>query len=266
MSRNLRIILFASCLVVALLGAACAWAYLASREVPHFYTAALAQPSTSAHEASDQLIREAAALVSDLRKSGRWQALFTTEQINGWLADDLLKNHPTLLPPTVSEPRVAIVDNQLMLGFRWQQPRWNVVVSLAADVYLREPNVVAVRIRKVRAGGLPLPLKNLLNDLIAAGRGLDLQIDEQQIEGDPLLLITPPQDGEFGDLLVQLESLELYDGQLYVAGRSQRGDRSLPPWPPAPIAPPNRLVKVKPSSRTPTALGHRLAGVAERCH
>ena len=235
--------------------------------MPHFYTAALAQPSTSAHEASDQLIREAAALVSDLRKSGRWQALFTTEQINGWLADDLLKNHPTLLPPTVSEPRVAIEDNQLMLGFRWQQPRWNVVVSLAADVYLREPNVVAVRIRKVRAGGLPLPLKNLLNDLIAAGRGLDLQIDEQQIEGDPLLLITPPQDGELrrpvGSAgIAGAARRPTLRGRPQPAGRSIAAPRGRPPRSPRRTG----ERKSNRSSRTPTALGHRLAVVVERCH
>lgn len=228
-SRNLRIILLVSCAAAAILAAAAGWAYCVSRQVPPFYSAALAQPSSSVHQASDALLREAAALVSDLRKSGRWQAFFTAEQINGWLADDLQKNHPTLLPATVSDPRVAIENNQLMVGFRWQQSRWNVVVSLAAEVYLREPNVVAVRIHKVRAGGLPLPLKHLLHDLIAAGRALDLQIEEQQIDGDPLLLITPPQDGDYGNLLVQLESLELHDGQLYVAGRTQRGDRSLPP-------------------------------------
>jgi hypothetical protein len=228
-SRKLRIILLACCTSAAVLAAVFGWLYGLSREVPPFYTAALAQPSTAVHQASDALLREAAALVSALRKNGPWQALFTTEQINGWLADDLLKNHPSLLPETVGEPRVAIENNQLMIGFRWQQPQWPVIVSLAAEVYLREPNVVAVRIRKVRAGGLPLPLKNLLHDLIAAGRSLDLQIDEQQIDGDPLLLITPPQDGDYGDLLVQLESLELHDGQLYVAGRSQRGDHSLPP-------------------------------------
>ena len=229
MSRKFRIILILSCAAATLLAAASAWAYWVSRQVPPFYAAALAQPAETAHQASDAMLREAAALVSDLRKSGRWQALFTAEQINGWLADDLQKNHPTLLPNTISDPRVAIENNQLMLGFRWQQPKWSVVVSLAAEVYLREPNVVAVRIRKVRAGGLPLPLKNLLHDLIAAGRGLDLQIEEQQIEGDPLLLITPPQDGDYGNLLVQLESLELHDGQLYVAGRSQRGEHTLPP-------------------------------------
>ncbi len=224
-----RTMLIVSCAAATMLAAAGAWAYWVSRQVPPFYAAALAQPTASVHQASDALLRETAALVSDLRKSGRWQAQFTADQINGWLADDLEKNHPSLLPATISEPRVAIENNRLMIGFRWQRPRWSVVVSLSADVYLREPNVVAVRIRKVRAGGLPLPLKNVLHDLIAAGRSLDLQIEEQQIEGDPLLLITPPQDGDYGNLLVQLDSLELHDGQLYVAGRTQRGDQSLPP-------------------------------------
>ncbi len=229
MSRMLKIALLSISGVALVLLAAAGWAYLSSRTVPPFYAQALARPADTVHEDSDALVRKAAGLFNDLRKSGRWQALFTADQINGWLADDLLKNYPSLLPPTITEPRVAIENGRLMLGFRWHQPNWTVVVSAETEVYLRHPNTIAVRVRKLRAGNLPLPLKNLLNELAASGRKLDLQIVESEIDGDPLLLITPPQDRQYNDLVVQLDSLELRDGQLHVSGRSQRGTQPLPP-------------------------------------
>jgi hypothetical protein len=68
-----------------------------------------------------------------------------------------------------------------------------------------------------------------VDELIAAGRRLDFQIDKRQLDGDPLLLIAPPENGEYNDSMVQLEALELRDGQLYLAGRTEKGARPTGP-------------------------------------
>jgi len=229
MVRRLRLIIAIFSGSLAALAIAAGWFYWASHRVPPFYAAALAEPTETAHEASDALLRGVAALFNDLRHAGHWQAQFSIDQINGWLADDMLRNHPTLFPSEISEPRLGVENDRLMLGFRWHGKRWTLVVSLEAELYLREINVVAVRIHKLRAGSLPLPLEDLVDDLVAAGRRLDLQIDKRQLDGDPLLLIAPPQDGEYNDSLVQLEALQLRDGQLYLAGRTEKGARPAGP-------------------------------------
>ena len=41
---------------------------------------------------SRELESRATALYSDAKQIGRWQALFTSEQINGWLATQLAEN------------------------------------------------------------------------------------------------------------------------------------------------------------------------------
>src|SRR5215467_5920384 len=73
---------------VAMLAAVLGGLYWACQQSPPFYNQALAQDPATAHSASDALVRQAAELASDVRRPGRWQAQFTAEQINGWLAYD----------------------------------------------------------------------------------------------------------------------------------------------------------------------------------
>ena len=50
---------------------------------------------------------------------GRWQALFTAEQINGWMAVDLARNFPNTLPPGVVDPRVDIRPEGVTVACRY---------------------------------------------------------------------------------------------------------------------------------------------------
>jgi hypothetical protein len=215
-----RIHLVVALSTAAILLSAVGGLYWASQQTPAFYTQALDQDPAAVHEASDGMLRQTAALASGLRKQGHWEAMFSASQINGWLAYDVRKNHSTLLPPDVSDPRVAFGDDGLKIAFRWQSPGWSTVVALEADLYLHAINVVGVRIRNARAGKLPLPLGGFLNDVIESGREIGLQIEQQQIEGDPLLLVTLPTSFAKSDKSLSLETLELRDGALYIAGQS----------------------------------------------
>ncbi len=200
------------------------WLYWASQQTPAFYAEALACSQTAAQQSSDRMLHQTAALLSDIRRPGQWQAIFTADQINGWLAYDVERNHPHLFPREVTDPRVAFENDRLMIAFRWRKPGWAAIVSLQAELYLQDINIIAVRIRNVRAGKLPLPIGSLLEEIAASGRELGLAVDQQLIEGDPLLLITlPASDNDTGKRM-SLESLELHEGELYVAGQSGRTD------------------------------------------
>ena len=216
---SIAALLLALLVVLSILGA-----YFASRQVPQFYTEALAAERPAQAEAGHELERRALELRNELQRAGQWKATFTDDQINGWLAVDLVEKFPDLLPPEVQAPRVAINQEEVQLAFRYHSPEVDTVVSFAASVALtEETNVVAVRIRRARAGALPIPLTQFLDRIANKVEGTDLEIRWSQIDGDPVALIRLPREHtDLADKTLRLERFELRDGEAILSGRTEQ--------------------------------------------
>lgn len=213
------------CGVLILCGAAAYYAYNASQAAPEFYREALAVDHELQVAASDEMLHQATALYNDVQKVGDWEAVFTTEQINGWMAVDMQENHPDLLPKYVFEPRVFIDEEGLKLGCKYESQRISTIFSLNMDMYLAEENVVALRIRNAKAGALPLPLDKVLDGVAEGAQRLKLRIEWRQIDNDPVAMITiaPPKSAE--DMKVTVKQLVLREGEIYVAGTTNELNR-----------------------------------------
>lgn len=205
----------------------------ALRVVPDFYAEALGVDSAQQRRASDTMIQKATVLVSDVQKSGEWETLLTEQEINGWLAVDLKENHGDSLPAGIADPRVDVVPGGFRMACRARRGNIEIetVLSLVLDVYLAEPGVVGIRVRQVRAGAVPLPLADVLDQIRDLGDRLGFRIQWQQAEGDPVALvrINPVVKG---DKLVTIDTLELAEGEIYVSGTTdERGkvDKPLEP-------------------------------------
>jgi uncharacterized protein YpmS len=214
-SRRIRLILLvlgglAALIVLALLGL-----YAAARHEPAFYRKALEIEPAVLEKASGRMIQQSTALVSAVKKEGHWEALFTAEQINGWLAVDMVKNHPRALPTGLHDPRVAIDPKQITVACRFERGGTHGVLTLTVEPYVPEPNMVALRIVKARAGLLPVPLDRVLKGLSQAARNMQLQLQWRQAGGDPVAMLSlPPADHH----PVRIESLRLGEGEIYVEG------------------------------------------------
>lgn len=194
--------------------------YKAIHHVPGFYTEVLVADRALLKKASDDLVAGVAALASDAHRDGAWRALFNEEQINGWLAVDLLENHAAAIPTGVSDPRVSIEENRLRLACRYDAGPVETIYSVDVDLYVVEPNVVAVHFRRARAGLLPMPLNRVMQAVAEGAQGHDLEVRWLHSGGDPIALLTVyPADNEGS--AVWIDSLELHDGQIYLAGRRE---------------------------------------------
>jgi hypothetical protein len=225
MRPRLRTVLAVLCVLAMLLGGGLAWLLTAVRHVPHFYADALAVEPAVQQQSSDEMVRRSATLSNDVRRGGRWQAIFTAQQINGWLAVDLRENYPNAIPPQLRDPRVAIHQGEIILGCIYASPPIRTVLSLTADAYMQSPNVLALRIRRARAGAVPVPLKDVVDKLVHAGEGTGCRVTLRQIDADPLLLLSFPaaENGDHGRI-VHVDTIELHEGELYVAGSTERTD------------------------------------------
>ena len=194
------------------------WLYRSLSHVPTFYTQALGATESELKQSSREMLRRVAALNNDVKRPGKWEALFTDQQVNGWLAVDVPKNHPDLIPPQAHSPRLQIVPGRLLAGAQ-VDGAVSAVVSVELDIRLTGDNVVAVRIQKLRVGNLPWGLDEIIDEVVAAASDLGIRVEQTQSDGDPVLLLTMP--AEFDKRQVFLERLELRDGEVYLAGQTK---------------------------------------------
>lgn len=204
-------------------------AYWATQRVPAFYEQALQQDPIAVQQANEKMLARTTTLASSVKREGQWSALFTGDEINGWLAVDLPQNYPDLLSPEISDPRVLLTPGRLTLACRYRTGAVTTVASLELEAYLPEANVVAIRVRSLKAGALPLPLADLLDGVSKAAADMDLRIRWLKADGDPVALIEiPPAKGQF-NTAYQLETLDIRDGEVYLSGHTRRIDTPPPP-------------------------------------
>lgn len=220
MSRRTRILLIVALGLVAVLVAILLGVYFALRSEPAFYRQAMQTKSDALKKGSEQMLKQVGALQSVMNRSGRWQADITAEEINGWLAVDLRRNHPHLLPPTIYDPRAAIDASEITIACRYQGGGVNTVLSLAFRPYVPEPSVLALRIVRGRAGGLPLPLKGVLDGISKGATEMRFRLRWAQSGADPVALISLPSDD--GDRVVRIESIELRKDAIHISGVTER--------------------------------------------
>jgi hypothetical protein len=229
MRKAIRYILMTAVVVLGLLGVAVLGLFNAVHREPEFYQQAmLVEPNIHA-DAGDELEQGILDLHNDVRTVGTWEATFTEEQINGWLVSDLPEKFPRVLPRGTQEPRIAIDKDAIRVACRFDNGKIKTVISMALGVDLTtETNTLAVRVSKLRAGLLPVPLKHFLDKISTAARRGDIPLRWRQANGDPVALVTIPVSHEdYAHREIYIDSIELRDGEVYLAGHTQR--KTTPP-------------------------------------
>lgn len=179
-----------------------------------------------------RLISKASALHSAASRPGRWEGVFTEDELNAWLATDLPRNHPRLLPPGWSDPRVSLEPRHVWVGTRWHAGPLSALVWVRADVRVRAPGEIAVAVADAGLGGLPLPgdalLKQFGERLSAAGMNAAVA----RLDGRNQLVVRMADGGSAmegavggarGRGAVRIDSLRLDDGEILVAGETLPG-------------------------------------------
>ncbi len=190
--------------------------FVSLRHVPQFYDKAMRENAGDLRKGSDQLLRQVTALQGVVQRPGHWRVRFTAEQINGWLAVDLVENYPHVLPPSLSDARVAIRPDGMRLGCRLEEGLTNCVLSLAIRPSVPEADTAALRLQRARAGALPIPLRRVIERLSQAARAMHLQLRWGQAGGDPVAVVALP--GEYGDRAARIDAIELGDGWIELSG------------------------------------------------
>jgi hypothetical protein len=192
------------------------WAGLTHR--PDFYRTLLVLDPARRQQRADEFVSHSSQLRNDIVNESRWEAVFTAEEINAWLAEDLAQQFADRIPPGVSDPRVLFEPDRVTLAFTHSAGAVQSVVWAVARLRVVGPNEVAFTFEKVRAGALPVPSDVLLGEFQNRGAGLGLRLSWSK-DGD-LPVATVRYEPASDSRPIVLESVQVADGWVRLAGRT----------------------------------------------
>ena len=162
--------------VVGVLAAVPTLAWLSLTHEPSFYREMVRVPRHRREAKARRFVSQSLQLRNDICNEPRWEAVFSDEEVNAWLAEDLVTHFADQLPPEVHEPRVMFEMDRVTLAFELDERPVKSVVWVVARPRVPHENVIELTIEKIRAGMLPVPADRVLDRIVGAARdhGLDV--------------------------------------------------------------------------------------------
>ena len=219
-----RIATFAVIVLVAGLGFSW-WAVRQTRHIPEFYQRATSTdsggPKSSGRVMIDTTV-EPMLSNSDVPVVDSWTAIFTVEEVNAWLSKELPTSFPQLLARGATDPRICIEHGRVLAAARYKTQHLDLVISCELAVELtEEPNMLALRVKHLRAGALPIPLTNFLTGISKEAAKGDVDIRWDDTEAGPVALVKiPSEHPRYVTNPVLVESVQLVDGALVLSGNT----------------------------------------------
>jgi hypothetical protein len=223
------------------------WAVRQTKVVPEFYAQAKQRLPVKTYEASQRLQHDVEKFQSDVGRLGSWNAAFSDAEINAWLLEELPKRFPRLLARGVKDPRIVIEDDRVLVAAHYKDKRFDTIISFEVAVELtEEANMLALRLKNLRAGALPMPLSNFLKGITREAARGDIDVKWDMTQSGPIALVNVPREhaGYVASPII-VESVQLVDGVLLLAGHTGTlAEKSF-----TPRGPVHRFVSYSPRSR-----------------
>lgn len=228
MRRNSFIGKYAGRLMLALLIAVVVvvglgwFVFRSAQTPPEFYHEALLLPPDELDAAGKEFESRVFELQNAMHEPGEWQTEISAEQINGWLASDLPEKFPDALPNGISNPRIAINDDEAKLGFQITSRRFTGFIVCEADIFATDiPNEIAVRIMSAKSGIVPLPISRWADNFSASMRMSGAEVSWTELDGDPVALVKLPHSmTESEAKSLRIENVRLAGGSLILHGET----------------------------------------------
>jgi hypothetical protein len=187
---------------------------------PYYYRAMVGLSREQRAGRAKKFVAQSIQLRNDICNEPAWEAVFTDQEVNAWLAEDLVTHFADRLPPEVNEPRLLFEVNRIILAFQLRQGAVQSVITVVARPRVPGGNTIELTLEKIRAGILPVPADHILDRIIEYARSHGVDAEWARKDGFPVVVMryTPHIARED----VQLEELQIRDHEIRLAGRSDR--------------------------------------------
>ncbi|QEH33534.1 hypothetical protein OJF2_20360 [Aquisphaera giovannonii] len=205
---------------VGFLAAVPSAAWLSLTYEPSYYRAMVNLTREQREGKARHFVAQSLQLRNDIVNEPTWEAVFSDQEVNAWLAEDLVTYFADQLPPEVHDPRVLFETDRVILAFQLNRNGVQSIITVIARPRVPEGNTVELTLEKIRAGILPVPADNILDRITEYARMRGVDVRWQRRDGYPVVVMKYTPNLARED--VQLEELEIRGGQIRLAGRSDR--------------------------------------------
>ncbi len=249
--KGKRVLILVSILALILVVAGGFWISLTHK--PEFYREVVKVSHEQRARKAKRFVAQSLQLRNDICNEPTWEAVFSDQEVNAWLAQDLVTEFADELPPEVKEPRVLFELDRVTLAFELDRGPVNSIIWVVARPRVPDPNVLELTIEKIRAGVLPVPADNTIDRIVAHVRAQGLDASWKRVDGLPVVQVRYTPHFERED--VRLEQVQVRDGEIRLAGRSNRSRGLVEP----PTLPTRKVLQSKFPRRKFQGPGERLS-------
>jgi len=171
-----------------------------------------------AERAAARVVTTASVLHAALGQAGPWGAAITDTEANAWLAIDLPRNHPSLLPSGLADPRIRFGRHRVEAAVRVGSGLLSTVVWCDLGVTLRGVNQLGITVEGAAAGAVPIPRTPVLAEFRRRIAACGAVTELRRLDGRTVLVVYIPAMLGGGGPQWRLESLLIGDGEAAVAG------------------------------------------------
>ena len=192
---------------------------------PNYYVRAGQLTPEQAGLCLDQFRDRACQLTNQVLNETQFDVTFTEDQVNAWLAGEASWKYRDRLPEGVEEVRVAFRTRRIVVGAQVRRGAISSIASVHVQPVVLDGTAVGLRVRRVRAGALPMPLsecKRLVRR--ASRRGL---VEWREQGGDAWLMVHLPKKERRKGMRIELVAVG--SGLLRVKGVTGRSEPAR--WP-----------------------------------
>jgi hypothetical protein len=208
--------------------------YALVSHVPTYYRDAAPPSGKERQRQATKFAGDFAQFYQDLTYNRQWSAHFDQQAINSFFAEQLSQkglgdpakssaSQLLTLPEGLSDPRLLVRADGFRLGFRYRWGPLDTILSIDMRVWLAasEINVVALELKGLHLGALPISAQSLLERISEKAREHDIDVTWYRYRGNPVALLRFQANQELPTY--RLDHIALKDHEIGVWGRSSDG-------------------------------------------
>ena len=223
MGGRKKVCLWCGVLALLLGGTGTILALLLKHE-PSFYERATIPESEDRRRQSDAFFAKFSQMLINVGvdRDGDWHFQFSESELNSFFDEGFVRlgEAENFQRIGISQPRIALEDDQLRLAFRYGTGWFSTIVSLELRIWApKEPNLLAVEVRSRRAGGLPISSLALLKELSELAKRHNIDITPYRYNGNPVALVRF-NSSERARPSMMLSDLKVTPGSLTISGQT----------------------------------------------